>query len=98
MVNEDLEGKLRINPQLEEKRITDFIQKSLKELNRDGALVGLNGGLDSSTTAYLLVKALGKKKVLGVILPERDSAKINMEHARLVAKNLGIRCIEVDIS
>ncbi len=98
MANEDLEGKLKIDPQLEEKRITDFIQKSLKELNRDGALVGLSGGLDSSTTAYLLAKALGSKKVLGVILPDRDSAKINMEHARLVAKNLGIRCVEVDIS
>ena len=89
---------LKINPQIEKKKIIKFIQKNVEQLNKDGVVIGLSGGLDSSTCAYLLVEALGKKNVLGLILPERDSAKINMEHARMVAKNLGIKTIEIDIS
>lgn len=94
----NLKNLLKINAQTEKKKIIQFIKKNIKQLNKDGVIIGLSGGLDSSTCAYLLVEALGKKKVLGLILPERDSAKINMEHARMVAKNLGIKTIEIDIS
>ncbi|GAI77820.1 unnamed protein product [marine sediment metagenome] len=84
----DLKNLLKINAQTEKKKIIQFIKKNIKQLNKNGAVIGLSGGLDSSTCAYLLTEALGKNKVLGLILPERDSAKINMEHARMVAKIL----------
>ncbi len=52
-------------------RITNFIRKVVNEANAEGVVVGLSGGVDSSTTAFLCVKALGKEKVLGIIMPER---------------------------
>ena len=94
----DLKTLLRIDTQIEKDRIIRFISEKLEQLNKDGVVLGLSGGLDSSTCAYLLTEALGKDKILGLILPERDSGKINMEHARMVAKSLGIRTMEIDIS
>lgn len=43
-------------------------------LNRRGAIVGISGGIDSSVVLALAAKAFGPKKVLGIMLPERDSS------------------------
>ncbi len=93
-----LKKLLEIDIQTEKENIIRLIREQLKQLNKDGVVLGLSGGLDSSTCAYLVSEALGTDKILGLILPERDSGKINMEHARLVAKNLAIRTVEIDIS
>ncbi len=98
MKNENLTDLLRIDSRKEEERITGFIRKQLKELKRDGAVIGLSGGLDSSTCAYLLERAVGRDRILALILPERDSSPINMEHARLVASNLHLKTIETDLT
>lgn len=97
LINE-LKKELEINCQKEEVRIIEFVQKTMKDLHKDGAVIGLSGGLDSSVCAYLLQKALGKRKVLAVLLPERDSSSLNHDHARLVAKTLGLDTIEHDIT
>ena len=44
-------------------------------------LAGLSDGVDSSTVAYLCIEALGKDKVMGLILPERDSSPKNIDDA-----------------
>ncbi len=64
----------------------------------DGVLLGLSGGLDSSTVAYLCVEALGKDKVVGLILPERDSSPKNIDDALNLAKSLDIPHQKIDIS
>ncbi len=97
-MDNNLRDLLKIDTRVEKERVIRFIREKLKQLNKDGVVLGLSGGLDSSTCAYLLTEALGNEKILGLILPERDSGKINMEHARLVAKNLGVRTMEIDIS
>jgi len=94
----DIKNLLRIDSKAEEQKVIDFIQKSIKKLGRDGAVIGLSGGLDSSTCAYLLEKALGKDRILALILPERDSSPTNMNHARLVARNLNLKTVEIDIT
>lgn len=93
-----LKKELEIDCPKEEARIIDFTQHAIKELHRDGAVIGLSGGLDSTMCAYLLEKALGKEKVLAVLLPERDSAPINHKHAHLVADTLGLKTIEHDLT
>lgn len=97
LINE-LKKELEINCQKEETLIIEFIRKTIKQFHRDGAVIGLSGGLDSSMCAYLLEKALGKGKVLAVLLPERDSAAINRRHAHLVAKTLGLETVERDMT
>jgi len=79
--------------------ITDAIHHQvLEQLRRKGAVVGLSGGIDSSTAAALCVRALGPERVLGVMMPERDSAGDTLELSRLVAESLGIETVPEDIS
>ncbi len=94
----DLQSELVIDCPKEETRIIEFIRATLKRLDKHGAVIGLSGGLDSSVCAYLLKKALGKRKVLAVLLPERDSASVNHEHAHLISKTLALETIEHDIT
>ncbi|VVC03317.1 putative NH(3)-dependent NAD(+) synthetase [Candidatus Burarchaeum australiense] len=64
----------------------------------ENAVIGLSGGLDSSTTAYLLVQALGEHRVIGVLLPSHASGRLDREHAHVVARSLGIDHYQFDIS
>jgi NAD+ synthase len=78
--------------------IVEFVRNEVKNLGKDGVVVGLSGGLNSSTVAYLCVEALGKHKVLGLILPERDSSPTNIDDAMNLAKSLDIPHRKIDIS
>ncbi|MDI7861832.1 NAD(+) synthase [Rhizobiaceae bacterium n13] len=76
-------------------RIRDIV---LRELRRRGAVLGLSGGIDSSVTAALCTKALGPDKVLGVLMPERDSDPDSAVLATRLAEALGIRTVREDIA
>jgi len=79
--------------------ITEAIRRQvLQQLRRKGAVVGLSGGIDSSTAAALCVRALGPERVLGVLMPERDSAGDTLELSRLAAESLGIETVLEDIT
>jgi NAD+ synthase len=82
---------------------TASIEQKLKDdvlmvLKRKGAIIGISGGIDSSVTLALAVKALGPDNVLGILLPEKDSSSESKELALLLAKQLGIKTIEEDIT
>jgi len=82
--------KMRV---LDYSKLIDEIQNKIKEYvmsaNAKGVVLGLSGGIDSSVTAALSVKALGKENVLGLSLP-CHSIPQDLEDAKLIAKNLGI--------
>jgi len=61
-------------------------------------VVGLSGGIDSSLSAALCVKALGRDNVLGVLLPYRTSHRDSAADALLLAKSLSIATETIDIS
>jgi NAD+ synthetase len=61
-------------------------------------IVGLSGGVDSSLTAHLAVRALGNENVIGVRMPYSSSSEESLTHAELVATQLGIQLDTVDIS
>ena len=67
-------------------------------MHKRGAVIGLSGGIDSAISAALCVRALGPEKVLGIILPEKDSSSISEEYALLLADRLGIRTEKTDIT
>lgn len=69
-----------------------------RDLRRRGAVVGLSGGVDSSVCAALAVRALGKNKVFGLLMPERDSSQASEDLGRLVAEHLGIDYVKQDIA
>ena len=69
-----------------------------RELHRRGLVVAISGGIDSSVSAALAVRALGPDRVFTLILPERDSDDDSAERARLLATHLGVRTETVDIA
>lgn len=69
-------------------KIVDFIKRKIKESKAKGVVIGISGGIDSATTAFLAVKALGKDKVLGIIMPYYQNK--HTEDAIYVCKALGI--------
>ncbi len=60
-------------------------------LSRKGAVVAISGGIDSSVCAALAVAGLGKERVFGLLLPERDSSPKSLELGESVCRHLGIR-------
>ncbi|MGC3996259.1 MAG: NAD(+) synthase [Anaeromyxobacter sp.] len=63
-----------------------------------GAVVGMSGGIDSSVVSALCVRALGKERVFGIFLPERDSSGESLKLGKLLADHLGIRSAVEDIA
>ncbi|MFP8957799.1 NAD+ synthase [Natrialbaceae archaeon A-CW3] len=78
--------------------ITDFIRDQVEAAGVDGAVLGLSGGIDSTTVASLAVEALGAHAVHGLVLPARVSSEENMSDAERVARDLeiGYDVIEVE--
>ena len=74
------------------KWIQDFFEENGKGCN---AVVGISGGKDSSVVAALCVEALGKERVIGVLMPNGEQADIDM--AKLLVDHLGIRRYIVNI-
>jgi NAD+ synthase len=69
-----------------------------KDLNKRGLVVAISGGIDSSVSAALCVRALGPKKVFGLLLPERDSSDKSKSRGQLLADTLGIEYLTHDIA
>jgi NAD+ synthase len=82
--------ELNIDFEQESDRISSFISDFTKGCGASGVVIGLSGGLDSSVTAALCVKALSSKGVSALLLPERDSSPESVQDARLHAEKLGI--------
>jgi len=90
--------RLKIEPEKISQELKTFIKTSVGNLNREGVVVGLSGGLDSSVVLALSVAALGSNKVLGLIMPERDSSQDSESDARLLAETLGVRVEKIDLT
>lgn len=76
-------------------RLRDIVVGTLK---RRGMVVGLSGGIDSSVTAGLAVRAFGKDRVVGLLMPETDSADETLGLSQGVADALGIETVHEDIT
>ena len=72
--------------------IRDFFERNGKGCN---AVVGISGGKDSSVVAALCVEALGRERVIGVLMPQ--GVQPDIESAYLLVNHLGIKHYEVNI-
>lgn len=90
---------LRLDPENEINKISKNIKEILsKRLSRRGIVVGLSGGIDSSTTVALASKAIGKERVLTLLMPEKHSADETLDLSSKVADNFGVEKIHENIS
>jgi len=70
--------------------ISKFILDKVTGAGSSGVVIGLSGGLDSTTTAYLCSKSLKKEQILGIIMPTVTTPQEDIEDAVTVAENLEI--------
>lgn len=90
---------LKIDCASELDTISAAIRNALgKKLRKRGLIIGISGGIDSSVTAALCVRAVGKDKVIGLQMPERHSAEDTFGLSELLADHLGIRKVPIDIT
>ncbi|ESP87315.1 NAD+ synthase [Candidatus Halobonum tyrrellensis] len=77
--------------------LVEFVASQVDAAGADGAVLGLSGGIDSTTVAYLAVEALGADSVHGLVMPGKVNTDENMSDAERVAEDLGIEYDVVEI-
>jgi len=80
-----------IDPEKSVETISKFINNIIIQSHSDGLVVGLSGGIDSSVVAYISARAVNDDNILGLIMPSKTTPTEDVEDAKLVAENLGIK-------
>ena len=81
----------------ESEKVIEWIKQYFKDNGENcNAIIGISGGCDSSVTAALLVKALGKDRVIGVLMPNGDQYDIDCSYQ--LVKFLDIKYYVININ
>jgi NAD+ synthase len=100
LVREDAPLDLRFSEEelaATREHLVSFLQSQVEAAGVDGAVLGLSGGIDSTTTAYLAVEALGAENVHGLVMPSEVNDDENMSDAERVAELLDISSDVIEI-
>ena len=89
---------LKIDYDKEAQKVARILHQSLKQFRKKGVVVALSGGIDSSVVGGLCVRALGKDRVFGLLMPEKDSSSETLKLSRLIAEHLEIKMAHEDIT
>ena len=90
---------LRIDPAEVERRIIKFIAGEVERAGLRGGVVAVSGGVDSSTTLTLAVRALGAENVRAVTMPEGGvTSERDVRDVMELTKRLGVTCDVVEIT
>lgn len=83
----------------ETERIAEYLRQNIHHgFHRQGAVVGISGGIDSSVVLALCVKALGADRVVGVMMPEQESSPDSAALAQNLADHYGVKTVVEDIT
>ncbi|MEW6411025.1 MAG: NAD(+) synthase [Candidatus Zixiibacteriota bacterium] len=92
-------NSLKIDAAAVSEQLAETIRTQIRStLRKAGAVVGISGGIDSSVVLALCAKALGPKRVLGIMMPETDSSPDSLTLARLLADKFGVETVVENIS
>jgi NAD+ synthase len=80
-------------------KIKRFIKNYIDESGAKGVVLGLSGGIDSSSVAALSASAIGGENVLGLVLPEEETySETDIKHAKAVAKKFSLKTKKIDLT
>ncbi len=85
-------------PALVEKLGQKLKEDTFQKYKRRGTVIGISGGIDSSVSMALAVHALGSERVLGVMIPEKDSSPDSLELAENLANKFDVKTVVENIS
>lgn len=91
------EDWLKIDAEAETNRIVSALRAQLRGIRKRGLVLGLSGGIDSSVSVALAVRAVGAKNVLALFMPENDSDPESLVLGREVADHFGVEAVVEDI-
>ncbi len=92
-------SSLSIEPARETERIVRFLQQNVRQqMKRQGAVVGISGGIDSAVVLSLSVRAFGPRQVIAVMMPDKDSDPVSEKLARELAAGLGVEPVLENIT
>lgn len=81
------------------RRATRFVREYVENSGAKGVVMGLSGGVDSSTIAALVSQAIGGDRILGLILPEEETrSQRDIEDATKIADKFGLKTQLCDIT
>lgn len=90
---------LDIDVTKETERICEALRQSVHgTLHRQGAVIGISGGIDSSVVLALCARAFGAQHVIGVLLPEQESSPESADLAHLLAARYEVQTVTENIS
>lgn len=90
---------LNLDCAAETERIILFMQETVhRKFHRQGGVVGISGGLDSSVCLALAARAFGPERTLGVMLPEKESSPDSALLAQRLAERFGVATLTESIS
>jgi NAD+ synthase len=76
-------------------RLRDVVRRTM---HKRGVVVGISGGIDSSVTAALCVRAFGREHVLGLTMHEAESSDDTPRYASMLIDSLGIASVDEPLS
>ena len=79
------------------RKIVSWLKQEVRNAGAKGIVMGLSGGIDSAVVAALAREAVGKKRVLALILPCR-SHPADLKDAKAIVQKLGIKTKALDLS
>lgn len=91
-------NELDINAEIVTEILTRFIREEVTKIGFERLVVGISGGVDSATSAFLAARALGKENVWGIIMPYRASNPDSARDAAEVVKKTGIHSETIEIT
>ncbi len=90
---------LRLDPEQEANRIVSKLRQDIFQiLKRRGGVLGVSGGVDSAVVLALAVRAIGRERLVALLLPEMDSSQESVILARMVCRQFAVEPIVEDIS
>jgi NAD+ synthase len=93
-----LSKRIEIEPARETARISSFVRRVVKGASAKGVVVGLSGGIDSAVVGGLCVRALGKDRVLALLMPSDHTPEVDLSDARKMADSWGVQAVKIPIS